>query len=148
MFKNPRGQCLIINVYNINGAVRRWSDLDVKLLSELFRQLYFNVIVYSDMNGDDLGAEVCDSVCRQRQSKSLFHFFSAEFYENSQTVCAIERTYQCPMQYRLFDESRRRGFIDRAGWKESSSLESYVFFLAHHSIILLVDLSRSCLRSI
>lgn len=58
LFKNPRGQCLIINVYNINGAVRRWSDLDVKLLSDLFRQLYFNVIVYSDLNGDDLGAEV------------------------------------------------------------------------------------------
>ena len=52
-----RGQ-LIINVYNINGAIRRWSDLDVKLLSDLFRQLYFNVIVYSDFNGDDLGAEV------------------------------------------------------------------------------------------
>jgi hypothetical protein len=60
MFKNPRGQCLIINVYNINGAVRRWSDLDVKLLSDLFRQLYFHVIVYSDLNGDDLGAEVRD----------------------------------------------------------------------------------------
>jgi hypothetical protein len=60
MFKNPRGQCLIINVYNINGAIRRWSDLDVKLLSDLFRQLYFNVIVYSDCNGDDLGAEVCE----------------------------------------------------------------------------------------
>jgi len=58
MYKNPRGQCLIINVYNINGAIRRWSDLDVKLLSDLFRQLYFNVIVYSDYNGDDLGAEV------------------------------------------------------------------------------------------
>lgn len=58
MYKNPRGQCLIINVYNINGAIRRWSDLDVKLLSDLFRQLYFNVIVYSDFNGDDLGAEV------------------------------------------------------------------------------------------
>ena len=59
MYKYPRGQCLIINVYNINGAVRRWSDLDVKLLSELFRQLYFNVIVYSDFNGVDLRAEVC-----------------------------------------------------------------------------------------
>ncbi len=58
MYKNPRGQCLIVNVYNINGAIRRWSDLDVKLLSDLFRQLYFNVIVYSDFNGDDLGAEV------------------------------------------------------------------------------------------
>jgi hypothetical protein len=60
MYKNPRGQCLIINVYNINGAIRRWSDLDVKLLSDLFRQLYFNVIVYSDYNGDNLGAEVCE----------------------------------------------------------------------------------------
>ena len=60
MFKNPRGQCLIVNVYNISGAIRRWSDLDVKLLHDLFRQLYFNVIVYSDFNGDDLGAEVSD----------------------------------------------------------------------------------------
>ena len=141
MFKNPRGQCLIINVYNINGAVRRWSDLDVKLLSELFRQLYFNVMVYSDMNGDDLGAEVwqcSSSTCIEFSHRFLF---AAEFYENSQRLCSVERTYQCPMQYRLFDESRRRGFIDRAGWKESSSFESYVFFLAHHSITLLVDLS-------
>ena len=59
MYKNPRGQCLIINVYNINGAIRRWSDLDVKLLSDLFRQLHFQVSVYSDFNSDDLGAEVC-----------------------------------------------------------------------------------------
>lgn len=58
MYNNPRGQCLIINVYNINGAIRRWSDLDVKLLSDVFRQLYFNVTVYSDYNGDDLKAEV------------------------------------------------------------------------------------------
>ncbi|CAF3688431.1 unnamed protein product [Adineta steineri] len=70
MFKNPRGQCLIINVYNINGAVRRWSDLDVKLLSDLFRQLYFNVIVYSDFNGDDLRAENFKKILKQfSQSK-------------------------------------------------------------------------------
>ncbi|CAF1505037.1 unnamed protein product [Rotaria magnacalcarata] len=70
MFKKPRGLCLIINVYNINGAIRRWSDLDVKLLSDLFRQLYFNVIVYSDFNGDDLGAENFMKILKQfSQSK-------------------------------------------------------------------------------
>jgi hypothetical protein len=58
MYKSLRGECLIINVYNINGAIRRWSELDVKLLSDVFRQLYFNVTVYSDFTGDDLGAEV------------------------------------------------------------------------------------------
>jgi hypothetical protein len=79
MFKNPRGQCLIINVYNINGAIRRWSDLDVKLLSDLFRQLYFNVIVYSDLNGDDLGAEVRFTMIGF--FSLLFEFL--EFYENS-----------------------------------------------------------------
>lgn len=57
MYKNPRGSCLIVNVYNINGAIRRWSDLDVKLLSDLFRQLFFRVFVYSDFNGDSLTAE-------------------------------------------------------------------------------------------
>ncbi|CAF2119814.1 unnamed protein product [Rotaria magnacalcarata] len=58
MFKKPRGQYLIINVYNINETIHPWFDLVVKLLSDLFRQLYLNVIVYSDYNGDDLGAEI------------------------------------------------------------------------------------------
>jgi len=76
MFKNPRGQCLIINVYNINGAIRRWSDLDVKLLKDLFRQLYFNVIVYSDFNGDDLGAEVRWKFCFIYCIRTCFFLFN------------------------------------------------------------------------
>ena len=106
MYKNPRGQCLIINVYNINGAVRRWSELDVKLLSDLFRQLSFNVIVYSDFNGDNLAAEVCvqKEVC-QGLNKSSFCFALVEFYENSETIFSNERTCHWSMLCCMFDES-------------------------------------------
>ena len=42
MFKNPRGQCLIVNIYQINGMPpRRWSDRDTEALKQLFEQLTF-----------------------------------------------------------------------------------------------------------
>ena len=118
MYKNPRGQCLIINVYNINGAIRRWSDLDVKLLSDLFRQLYFHVTVYSDFNGDNLGAEVWT----RNFSFLLFNYFSfEEFHENSANIFSIKRTWQCSMLYYLFDESWRRRLINSSRWEKGWS---------------------------
>lgn len=122
MYKNPRGLCLIINVYNINGAVRRWSDLDVKLLSDLFRQLCFQVTVFSDLNGDDLGAEVrffaqCERFLFQDNMFKYF-YFSSEFYENPQSFLSVKRTCRSTVLRYLFDESWRRGFFDRARWKK------------------------------
>lgn len=59
MYKNPRGQCLIMNIYEINGMQpRRWSDRDTDALRHLFRQLLFNVTVYTDST-HDLSCEVC-----------------------------------------------------------------------------------------
>ncbi|CAM4755013.1 unnamed protein product [Rotaria magnacalcarata] len=80
MFKKPRGQYLIINVYNISETIHPWFDLVVKLLSDLFRQLYLNVIVYSDYNGDDLGAENFMKIIKQ--------FSQSKEYVNAQ-CCVI-----------------------------------------------------------
>lgn len=53
MYKNPRGQCLIINIYQIAGMPpRRWSDRDTDALKQLFEQLLFNVHVYTDSTHD------------------------------------------------------------------------------------------------
>jgi hypothetical protein len=53
MYKNPRGQCLIMNIYQINGMPpRRWSDRDTYALKELFEQLLFKVTVYTDSTHD------------------------------------------------------------------------------------------------
>ncbi|CAF0938229.1 unnamed protein product [Brachionus calyciflorus] len=53
MYKNPRGQCLIINIYQITGMPpRRWSDRDTDALKQLFEQLLFNVNVYTDSTHD------------------------------------------------------------------------------------------------
>lgn len=53
MFKNPRGLCLIINIYQIDGMPpRRWSDRDTVSLQQLFEQLLFNVKVYTDSTHD------------------------------------------------------------------------------------------------
>jgi hypothetical protein len=49
IFKNPRGACLIINIYQIEGMPpRRWSDRDTDALQQLFEQLLFDVHVYTD----------------------------------------------------------------------------------------------------
>jgi uncharacterized protein YejL (UPF0352 family) len=53
MFKNPRGQCLIMNIYQINGMPpRRWSDRDTEALKQLWEQLLFNVHIYTDTSHD------------------------------------------------------------------------------------------------
>lgn len=53
MYKNPRGQCLIINIYQINGMPpRRWSDRDTEALRQLFEQLLFTVTIYTDSTHD------------------------------------------------------------------------------------------------
>ncbi len=49
MFKNPRGLCLIVNIYQIDGMPpRRWSNRDTSSLKQLFEQLLFNVKTYTD----------------------------------------------------------------------------------------------------
>ena len=59
MFKNPRGQCLIINIYQINGMPpRRWSDRDTDGLKQLFEQLLFDVHIYTDTT-HELNCQVC-----------------------------------------------------------------------------------------
>jgi len=57
MYKMPRGSCLIINVYNINGMQRRWSNLDIIILNQLFTKLFFDVTIYTDLDGHDLSAK-------------------------------------------------------------------------------------------
>lgn len=58
MFKNPRGLCLIVNIYQIDGMPpRRWSDRDTESLKQLFEQLLFNVKIYTDST-HDLGIKV------------------------------------------------------------------------------------------
>jgi len=53
MFKNPRGECIIVNIYQIAGMPpRRWSDRDTDALKQLFEQLLFNVHVYTDFTHD------------------------------------------------------------------------------------------------
>jgi hypothetical protein len=53
MFKNPRGLCLIVNIYQIDGMPpRRWSDRDTESLKQLFEQLLFNVKIYTDSTHD------------------------------------------------------------------------------------------------
>ncbi len=53
MYKNPRGQCLIVNIYQIDGMPpRRWSDRDTYALKQLFEQLLFTVNVYTDSTHD------------------------------------------------------------------------------------------------
>ena len=60
MFKNPRGQCLIMNIYQINGMPpRRWSDRDTEALKQLFEQLLFDVKMYTDTT-HDLNCQVQD----------------------------------------------------------------------------------------
>ncbi|CAF1502996.1 unnamed protein product [Didymodactylos carnosus] len=65
MYKMPRGQCLIINVYQINGTARRWSNLDTALLNELFKQLFFEITIYTDLKGHDLRAKNFMEILRQ-----------------------------------------------------------------------------------
>ena len=53
MFKNPRGLCLIVNIYQIEGMPpRRWSDKDTESLKQLFQQLLFDIRVYTDSTHD------------------------------------------------------------------------------------------------
>lgn len=53
LFKNPRGQCLIINIYQIDGMPpRRWSDRDTDALRQLFEQLMFTVSIFTDSTHD------------------------------------------------------------------------------------------------
>ena len=49
LFKNPRGLCIIVNIYQIDGMPpRRWSDRDTIALTQLFEQMMFQVEVYTD----------------------------------------------------------------------------------------------------
>ena len=58
MFKNPRGMCLIVNIYQIdNMPPRRWSNRDTESLKQLFEQLLFTVKAYTDFT-HDLGCQV------------------------------------------------------------------------------------------
>lgn len=58
MYKNPRGLCLIVNIYQIEGMPpRRWSDRDAEALRQLFEQLLFNVQIFTDFT-HDLNSEV------------------------------------------------------------------------------------------
>ncbi len=53
MFKNPRGLCLIVNIYQIDGMPpRRWSNKDSETLKQLFEQLLFSVKMYTDSTHD------------------------------------------------------------------------------------------------
>ncbi len=53
MFKNPRGLCLIVNIYQIEGMPpRRWSNRDSQSLKQLFEQLLFDVKMYTDSSHD------------------------------------------------------------------------------------------------
>lgn len=53
MFKNPRGLCLIVNIYQIDGMPpRRWSDRDTESLKQLFEQMLFTVKSYTDATHD------------------------------------------------------------------------------------------------
>ncbi len=53
MFKNPRGLCLIVNIYQIDGMPpRRWSNRDTSSLEQLFEQLLFTVKTYTDSTHD------------------------------------------------------------------------------------------------
>lgn len=53
MFKNPRGLCLIVNIYQIDGMPpRRWSNRDTESLRQLFEQLLFTVQTYTDSTHD------------------------------------------------------------------------------------------------
>ena len=53
MFKNPRGLCLIVNIYQIDGMPpRRWSNRDTDSLKQLFEQLLFTVKTYTDSTHD------------------------------------------------------------------------------------------------
>ncbi len=76
MHKNPRGQCLIINIYQINGMPpRRWSDRDTEALRQLFEQLLFQVTVYTDST-HDLTCEVWYIILKEYFN---FHFINFLF---------------------------------------------------------------------
>lgn len=70
MYKNPRGQCLIINIYQINGMPpRRWSDRDTEALKQLFEQLLFNVTIYTDTT-HDLSCQVSITFVNMKSNKT------------------------------------------------------------------------------
>jgi len=65
MYKNPRGLCLIINIYQIDGMPpRRWSNRDSEALKQLFDQLLFTVKLYTD-NTHDLTSHNFMSIIRE-----------------------------------------------------------------------------------
>jgi hypothetical protein len=69
MYKNPRGQCLIVNIYQIDGMPpRRWSDRDTEALRQLFEQLLFDVKVFTDST-HDLTLNVLNLIINERLVK-------------------------------------------------------------------------------
>ena len=75
MFKNPRGQCLIVNIYQIDEMPpRRWSDRDTMALKHLFEELFFEVHVYTDST-HDLSENVLILIKHQAE---LFHLIIIE----------------------------------------------------------------------
>ena len=57
MFNEPRGICCIINGFrSVGNPPRNGTDVDRDRLTQLFKQLHFNVKVFNDEDG--LSAEV------------------------------------------------------------------------------------------
>ena len=53
LYKNSRGLCLIVNIYQINNMPpRRWSERDTDALRQLFEELMFDTRVYTDSTHD------------------------------------------------------------------------------------------------
>ena len=101
MMKNPRGKCLIMNIYQIEGlSPRRWSDRDTVALQILFDQLFFDVHVYTDST-HDLTSKVIHTqhtiarlllpVQSSYEINSKSRIKQKEFYANSARVCLTER---------------------------------------------------------
>ena len=132
MFKNPRGLCLIMNIYQIDGMPpRRWSDRDTESLKQLFEQLLFNVKIYTDST-HDLSCKVnfffIISISIQLERWSDFYLFLTtllctilEFQKDNHRFFKATWTRRCSVLCYLFDVSWRRGLSNHERRRQNST---------------------------